>query len=164
VKPRVSYRNLPQRFLQARDSLMAHFRPILHHFGLTDQQWRILRVLDEHGQLEPREICDLCQFHSASMAGVLARMEEQGLVQRSGVVGDLRRVVVALAPKGAQLVSDMAPLIDRQYQLIEKALGKAALADLFASLEAFIAAQDQPILRVELPSAAAEVGKPRKTR
>ena len=57
LTPRITYRNLPQLFLKARESLMAHFRPILKHFGLTDQQWRILRALDEYSQLEPREIC-----------------------------------------------------------------------------------------------------------
>ena len=71
MKHRIAYRNLPQLFLKARDSLMSHFRPILNHFGVTEQQWRILRLLDEHGQLEPRELCDLCQIFSSSMAGVL---------------------------------------------------------------------------------------------
>lgn len=152
MKPRVSYRNLPQRFLKARECLMAHFRPILNHFGLTDQQWRILRALDEHGQLEPREICDLCQIHSASMAGMLARMDELALVQRSRVAGDQRRVVVRLAPKGDQLVTDMAPLIDLQYQLIEEAFGKDMVDDLFQSLEAFIGAQHNPVQHIELPA------------
>lgn len=131
---------------------MAHFRPILNHFGLTDQQWRILRALDEHGQLEPREICDLCQIHSASMAGMLARMDELALVQRSRVAGDQRRVVVRLAPKGDQLVTEMAPLIDLQYQLIEEAFGKDMVDDLFQSLEAFIGAQGNPVQKIKLPT------------
>lgn len=151
LKPRVTYRNLPQLFLKARESLMAHFRPILNHFGLTDQQWRILRALDEHAQLEPREICTLCQILSASMAGVLARMEEMALIQRSRVAGDQRRVVVRLAPKGDQLVSEMAPLIDLQYQQIEQAFGREVFDDLFNALEAFIGAQKNPVQPIELP-------------
>ena len=152
MKPQVSYRNLPQRFLKARESLMAHFRPILNHFGLTDQQWRILRSLDEQAQLEPRELCHLCQIHSASMAGMLARMEELALIQRSSVAGDQRRVAVRLAPKGNQLVSEMAPLIDLQYQRIEEAFGSAIFDALFQSLDAFMAAQSQPVQPVDLPS------------
>ncbi len=130
---------------------MSHFRPILNHFGLTDQQWRILRVLDEHTQLEPREICSLCQILSSSMAGVLARMEELALIERQRVVGDQRRVVVRLAPKGDQLVRQMAPLIDLQYQHIEQAFGKQIFDDLFTSLEAFVDAQGNPVLQVALP-------------
>jgi len=130
---------------------MSHFRPILNRFGLTEQQWRILRLLDENGQLEPRELCDFCQIHSASMAGMLARMEESALIQRSRVEGDLRRVSVRLAPKGDQLVSEMAPLIDRQYVLIEEALGSDLLENLFNSLETFIAAQNKAVQHIELP-------------
>ncbi len=155
MKPRVSYRNLPQRLLKARESLMSHFRPILNRFGLTEQQWRILRLLDENDQLEPRELCDFCQIHSASMAGMLARMEDSALIQRSRVDGDLRRVSVRLAPKGDQLVSDMAPLIDRQYVLIEEALGRDLLENLFNSLESFIKAQDGVVQHIELPAMTA---------
>ena len=136
---------------------MAHFRPILNHFGLTDQQWRILRALDECGQLEPREICSLCQIHSASMAGMLARMEELALVQRSRMAEDQRRVVVRLAPKGDQLVTAMAPLIDAQYQMIEDALGVEAVDTLFNALASFIAAQNKSVARVQLPATVAAV-------
>ena len=154
LKPRITSRNLPQRFLKARECLMAHFRPILHRFGLTDQQWRVLRVLDAHGQLEPREICSRCQIHSASMTGVLARMEELEIIQRQRVASDQRRVVVRLSPKGDQLAHEIAPLVDLQYQQIEQTLGAQVLDDLFNALEAFLALQSQPIPLIELPPAS----------
>lgn len=150
IKHRINYRNLPQLFLKARDSLMSHFRPILNHFGVTEQQWRILRVLDEHGQLEPRELCEMCQIMSSSMAGVLARMEETGLIQRNRIAEDQRRVLVRLAPLGDELMSKMAPMIDLQYQYIEQAFGKQAIDALFKALEGFIAAQGDAVEHVEL--------------
>ena len=160
LKPKIAYRNLPQLFLKARECLMAHFRPILNHYGLTDQQWRILRSLDSHERLEPREICTMCQIHSASMTGVLARMEALALIQRSRVAGDQRRVVVRLAPKGDQLVREMAPLIDLQYQQIEEAIGANVVDDLFSSLETFIAAQSHAVGHIELPSSRSTAAGP----
>lgn len=151
MKHRISNRNLPQRFLKARECLMTHFRPILHRFGLTDQQWRVLRVLDEHGPLEPREICSHCQIHSASMAGVLARLEEQAIILRQRVASDQRRVVVRLSPKGDQLTHDIAPLVELQYQQLEQALGAPVLDGLFEALEAFLALQNKPVPLIELP-------------
>ncbi len=148
---RFTHRNLPQQFLKARDALMAHFRPILNHYGLSEQQWRILRALDEQGRLEPRELCELCQILSSSMAGILARMEETGLVRRSRVEADQRRVLVSLAPQGDALIDEMAPLIELQYQYLEQALGKEALEALSAALEGFIGAQSRPVRRVALP-------------
>jgi homoprotocatechuate degradation regulator HpaR len=147
---RITHRNLPQFFLKARDALMSHFRPILNHHGLTEQQWRILRALDEHAQLEPREICDLCQILSSSMAGVLARMEKMGLVERKRSETDHRRVLVRLAPKGDELIDTMAPLIELQYQYIEQAFGKKSLDALSSALEGFIRAQHKPVRHVEL--------------
>ena len=35
---KLAYRNLPQLFLKAREELLCHFRPIISHFGLTEQQ------------------------------------------------------------------------------------------------------------------------------
>ena len=154
VKHRMTHRNLPQLFLKARDCLMAHFRPILNHCGLTEQQWRILRALDSHTQLEPREICELCQIHSSSMAGVLARMEELGLVQRSRMPQDQRRVEVRLGQKGDALMHQLAPLIEQQYKNIEDALGQQVFDDLFNALENFVAADATPVLRIALPPVA----------
>lgn len=158
---RITHLNLPQRFLKARDSLMSHFRPILNHFGVTEQQWRILRVLDEHGQLEPREMCELCQILSPSMTGVLSRMEELGLIERERVALDQRRILVRLAAKGDRLIDEIAPLIERQYQLIEEAYGSAVVEDLSRALQDFIAAQVKPVQRVELPATTRAVNSRR---
>ena len=148
---RITHRNLPQLLLKARDALMSHFRPVLNHFGVTEQQWRILRALDEHGQLEPRELCELCQILSPSMAGMLARMEELKLVERSRVAADQRRVMVRLAEKGDRLIDEIAPLIERQYRLMEKAWGKRVVDVLSGALAGFIAAQATGVPQVELP-------------
>jgi homoprotocatechuate degradation regulator HpaR len=147
----ITYPNLPQRMLKARDGLMAHFRPILNHFGLTEQQWRILRALDEYGQLEPREICDMCHISSPSMAGILTRMENAGLIGRGGIEGDQRRVIVQLTAKGTKLLGKIGPLIDLQYSYLEQACGKQIFVDLFAVLDKFIELKDQPIKQVDLP-------------
>ena len=154
MAPRFSHRNLPQQLLQARDALMAHFRPILGHYGLSEQQWRILRALDERGPLEPRELCSLCQIMSASMAGMLARMEESGLVQRNRFENDHRRVQVSLAPQGDALIDAMAPLIEQQYRNIEEAFGAQVLETLSAALEQFVGAHRRVVARVALPPGA----------
>lgn len=148
MQPRIHARNLPHLLLKARDRLMSNFRPTLNHFGVTEQQWRILRVLDEYEQLEPRELCDMCQILSPSMAGVLARMEDLGLIKRNRLQEDQRRVMVRLADKGDKLITEIAPLIDARYHELEAAFGKQAFFDLFSALESFIEAD------AKLPAAA----------
>ena len=49
--PRLSHRNLPLLLLQAREAVFARFRPLLNAVGLTEQQWRVVRALLDHGPL-----------------------------------------------------------------------------------------------------------------
>jgi homoprotocatechuate degradation regulator HpaR len=148
---KLAYRNLPQLFLKAREELLCHFRPIISHFGLTEQQWRILRTLSEMEQLEPREICEICHILSPSMTGVLSRMEEMNLVTRERMPEDQRRVIVRLTPKSEQLVSELGPLIVEQYKVIEQAFGPDLIKELYEVMDRVIAAERGPIPRVALP-------------
>lgn len=154
----LAHRNLPQLLLRAREALLGHFRPILTHFGLTEQQWRILRAVDEHGQLEPRELCEICQILSPSLTGVLARMEDLDLVTRARMEGDARRVIVRLAPRAQALVAQLAPLIEAQYRTIEKAYGRAMIAELYEVMDRFLSADPGPIAQIKLPTPTGEQG------
>jgi len=145
LQPLIRYPNMPQLLLKARDSLLQHFRPILNHFGVTEQQWRILRALNVSPTLEPRELCDLCQISSPSMSGILARMEDTGLIARSKVAGDQRRLQVQLSDAGASLVLQIGNLIDLQYASLEQAYGKQVFEDMRLALEAFIALDTLPV-------------------
>lgn len=148
----ITYRNVPQLLLKAREALLCHFRPIINHFGLTEQQWRILRTLSENESLEPREICEKCHILSPSMAGVLSRLEAMDLVKRSRFADDQRRVLVALTDKSEKLVAEMAPLIEQQYTLLEEAMGKELLSSLYTVLDQVLAADKKDVARVELPA------------
>jgi homoprotocatechuate degradation regulator HpaR len=149
---KLAYRNLPQLLLRAREELLCHFRPIITHFGLTEQQWRILRAVAEAGQLEPREICTICQILSPSLTGVLSRMEEQGLITRERMQEDQRRLIIRLTPKAEKLVADMGPLIVEQYKIIEKAFGPALIKELYEVMDKVVSAERGPIPLVKLPA------------
>jgi homoprotocatechuate degradation regulator HpaR len=140
---RLHHRNLPLLLLQARERVLSHFRPILNANGVTEQQWRIVRVLYEAPSLEPREIVELCRISSPSMAGVLARMEELGLVARRRLPHDQRRVRVSLTARARAMAARMAPQIDATYRRIERTIGaefgvrlQQTLDQLMATLEA----------------------------
>jgi len=130
-----SRRNLPLLLLRSREGVMSHFRAILNQHGLTEQQWRVLRALLDQSPLEPRQICERCQLLSASATGVLARMEELGLVRRERMAEDQRRVRVSITPKSRALARRMAPRIDAQYRELEQALGPELLDQVYATLD-----------------------------
>ena len=148
---KLPYRNLPQLLLRARESLLGHFRPLITHFGLTEQQWRILRALSEAGELEPRELCEICQILSPSLTGVLARMEAVGLVTRTRMEEDQRRVVVRPTPAAEEVVAELRPLITAQYRLLEQAYGRETIEELYDIMDRFLATDPGPIAQVKLP-------------
>ena len=128
------HRNLPLLLLQARESVIARFRPILAAHGLTEQQWRIVRLLLEAGPLEPRQIGQQCRISSPSLAGVLARMDEMGLVRRARMPEDQRRVRVSLTPRSRALAAAMAPQIEAAYEALEAHIGRDFIDAFYAAL------------------------------
>ncbi|MEY2633674.1 MAG: homoprotocatechuate degradation operon regulator HpaR [Pseudomonadota bacterium] len=158
---KISYRNLPQLLMQVREALLSNFRPILNHYGLTEQQWRIMRTLSERDQLEPRELCEACHILSPSLAGVLARMEDMGLVQRSPFPDDQRRQLVRLSERSEALVTEIAPLVEEQYRHIEAAFGKALIGQLYNAIDRVLLSEHPPVQRVSLPALPAQTSSPK---
>jgi homoprotocatechuate degradation regulator HpaR len=129
------HRNLPLLLLQARERVMARFRPILNAHGVTEQQWRVVRALNDEGPLEPRQIGEICCISSPSMAGMLARMEDLGLVDRKRMEQDQRRVLVSLTPKSKALVEQITPLSEQTYRELEDTLGADFIDALYGQLD-----------------------------
>jgi homoprotocatechuate degradation regulator HpaR len=125
--------------LQAREALMAQFRPILNEHGVTEQQWRVLRALLMRGPLEPRQLCSLCQISSPSIVGMLQRMEKAGLVERERMADDQRRVSVTATARSRRLGRRMMPLIEKRYGEIEQKVGVETLQQAYDVLDALLA-------------------------
>ena len=134
-----THRNLPRLLLQAREAVMGHTRPSLREHGLSDQQWRVLRVLGEHGTVETGRVAREAYILGPSLTGVLARMERDGLVKRERDPADQRRTVVEATAKGRRMVERLSHTVEAHYQWLEKSLGKQKLAQLYELLDQLIA-------------------------
>jgi homoprotocatechuate degradation regulator HpaR len=148
---KISRRNLPLLLSQAREAAISNFRPILNHYGLTEQQWRILRTLDEYVELEPWQLAGICQILSPSLTGILTRLGEMGLVRKSPHAADQRRMLISLTPKSKSLIAQIAPLVQAQYQHLEGAIGRELLDRLYGLLGEFLTACEVPVEHVDLP-------------
>lgn len=138
MSPSFHHRNLPHLLLYARETLMAHFRPVLHAAGVTEQQWRVLRTLSESGAMEPNQIARSCQILSPSLTRMLAGMEEQGLIKRVRSSADQRRQEISLTPKSHKLIDRMRPHVDAKYQEIEAKIGKELLDRLYQDVDTMV--------------------------
>ena len=132
------HRNLPRLLLQARESVMAHTRPSLRAHALSDQQWRVLRVLGEHGVVDTGRVAREAFILGPSLTGVLARMERDGLIRRARDPEDQRRTVVEATAKGVRLVGKLSQTVEAHYAWMEQSLGKQKLAQLYKLLDTVI--------------------------
>jgi homoprotocatechuate degradation regulator HpaR len=133
-----AHRNLPRLLLQAREAVLLHFRPNLRKHGLTDQQWRVLRVLAEAGECDVSTIAQGAFLLGPSLSGVLSRMERDGLIVRAMDAQDARRQLVRASAKGKRMAARLAQSIEAHYQSMEEALGTQDLQQLYRLLDAVI--------------------------
>lgn len=131
-KPRQS---LTLTLLQAREAAMSFFRPSLNEHGLTEQQWRIIRILEQYGELEIYQLAELACILKPSMTGVLVRMEAAGMVHRRKAEQDQRRVLVTLADKGKASFESMSHCMEANYQRLQDQLGEEKFEALLGLLE-----------------------------
>ena len=143
------HRNLPRLLLQAREAVMAHTRPSLREHGLSDQQWRVLRVLGEHAHctegVETGRVAKEAFLLGPSLTGVLTRMERAGLIARSRCAQDARRTVVRATPLGLSKVAQLSQAIEAHYEWMESELGKHKLAQLYQLLDTVIQLETAPL-------------------
>ncbi len=139
----ITHRNLPRLLLQAREAVMGHARPSLRAHGLSDQQWRVLRVLGEHAHepqgIETGRVAQEAFLLGPSLTGVLARMEAAGLIERQRCPQDGRRTVVRASALGLQKVRELSVGFEAHYQHMAAQLGPKRLATLYALLDELIA-------------------------
>ena len=135
------HRNLAMLLLQARESVMGVFRPVLKQFSLTEQQWRIIRALNEHPatEMEAGQIAKECCILSPSLTGMLERMERDNLIRRARPAADQRKVIVSLTPQSLALVKRISPLIDAQYRELERKLGRQTMDATYKLLDELVA-------------------------
>jgi homoprotocatechuate degradation regulator HpaR len=115
--------SLPMALLRAREALMRHFRPMLRHFDLTEQQWRVLRALSAADAADLGELANRTLLLGPSLSRILRDMETRGLVLRSADADDQRVGRVALAPAGAALIEEVGAHSEAIYAELAARLG-----------------------------------------
>ena len=122
--------SLTLTLLQAREVAMSFFRPLLNQHGLTEQQWRVIRILRQEGEIEINRLADLACVLRPSMSGILARLERDGFIRRRKSPEDQRRVLISLTDNGEQLFLSMRDEMESNYLTIQERFGEEKLSQL----------------------------------
>jgi homoprotocatechuate degradation regulator HpaR len=133
-RPRSVDRSLPMALLRAREAVMAHFRPLLAERDFTEQQWRVLRVLDEFGAMDPTELSERSVILTPSMTRILRALEERGMIRRERHDGDGRRQVIHLSDLARSAIAVASPASNQAHGELERQYGAERMEQLLDML------------------------------
>lgn len=128
-------RSLPMMLYRALDNVMPRFRKIFSEHGLTEQQWRVLRVLWERREIALRELSDLTLIPAPSLVGIVDRLGTAGLVSRRRSVNDRRVLYVLATEDGKALEEQVRPKVDAAYGELRDSLDESSWRELLNGLE-----------------------------
>lgn len=116
-------RSLAIACTRGREAIVVRFRELLKHEGLTEQQWRVMRILNDHGPMIIADLTRLSCIHKASMSRIIASLETAGYLEKRRSSDDARASVMALSAAGLAMMQRVVPLASRIYDGIIDDLG-----------------------------------------
>ncbi|MBV7378422.1 homoprotocatechuate degradation operon regulator HpaR [Maritimibacter dapengensis] len=131
-------RTLPMALLRARETVMDRFRPMLHRHGVTEQQWRVLRVLDEADSIDASELAEGAAILAPSLSRILKTLETRGFIELRKDPGDGRRSLISLTRAGSAFLAEVAPESAEIYKEIEGLIGAQRIETLLDEIDTLI--------------------------
>jgi homoprotocatechuate degradation regulator HpaR len=131
-------RSLPMSLLKAREAVVKKFMPSLKAEGLTTQQWRVIRALEQHGEMELTELAEVCFILKPSMTRIVQNLEGREIISRHESEQDRRCSSVKLTDSGHNLFEKIAPASIERYEFITDKFGYGKLELLYQLLDELI--------------------------
>lgn len=122
--PRDTRRSLPIALLRAREAMMAHFRPMLATHDMTEQQWRVIRILAEQETVDASEMAEKAFILAPSLTRIIRTLEERGIITKHKDGNDGRRVLLRITPAGLAIINDVTPESRIIYDRFERHFGR----------------------------------------
>ena len=81
--------------------------------GITVDQWVLLKILDERGQISQVELAQTGHKDAASVTRILDILQKKRLIQRVDDEHDRRKYMISLTPEGREFVAGHLPFVNR---------------------------------------------------
>ena len=134
---------LPIRLLRARHAAINQFQPIYRKYDVTEQQWRVLRMVTSSGSLTAGDLSHAIFISMPSLSRIMHSLEKRNLIRRRADKDDLRKTIVSATAAGRTMVAGAAIWSDTRYRDIAQWFGKTRLKELQILLDDLIQVLDQ---------------------
>lgn len=99
-------RSLPIALIRAREGVMSPIREMLSETGITEQQWRVLRVLAEYGRMDTKTLADRSSLLFPSLTRIAATLRDRRLITQTRDDKDRRRQFIEITKGGQRIIDD----------------------------------------------------------
>ena len=132
---RHTQRSLPIALLRARETIMEPVREMLSRSQISEQKWRVLRVVQEIGPVEQTVIAKRACLLLPSLTRLMHAMESDGLLTREASTEDRRKSIVSITDKGRALIAEHANESTALFDRIEAQFGQHKIEHLLDLLD-----------------------------
>lgn len=139
LQPKMISRSLPMALLRARELFMSRFRPMLARHDVSEQQWRVLRVLNEERQLDASEVARRAAILAPSLTRIIKTLTARQLIESGQYDRDGRRVLLTITPAGLKLIREILPESLAIYAEFDARFGSDKIEQLLNLLEDLLA-------------------------
>lgn len=134
---------------------MARFRPVLHRHGVTEQQWRVVRVLAERRSCDATALAAASCILPASLSRILRTLQASAVLEAKPSDVDSRRLVVKLTPAGKRMFDAIGVESEAAYRRIEQEVGQKELDETLARIHQLAACLGESSAVARAPRRAA---------
>ena len=127
-------RSLAINLLKTREVVMDRFRPMLASVNLTEQQWRVLRGLSEHGATEAGKLASIACILPQSLSRIAKNFEKKNLIKMETDSKDARKIILSLTKTGETLMNEATTQSKKIYAQLIEDYGESNLTDLLNKL------------------------------
>lgn len=106
---------------------------------LLPGQPKILEYVKENNGCIAKDICRGCVLDKSTMTSLLARMEREGLLVKSGSPADRRAYHIFLTPKGEQAAREVKRIFSETDEKAFQGISASERADFLSTLNKIIA-------------------------
>jgi DNA-binding MarR family transcriptional regulator len=135
-----SDRDLVAGVVQLSNLLTRRLGPIFEKAKITPQQWAVLSLLGSSGgPMSLAAIARAMLVSKQNMTGMISRLEQLGLAERSDDPDDLRSARVQLTRRGRTLVDKLRPAYDEWHAKLAAQIGEREVQTLTRTVDRLIA-------------------------
>jgi homoprotocatechuate degradation regulator HpaR len=128
-------RSLPIALLRARETVMLPIREMLSRSNISEQKWRVLRVVSESGAMDQTLIAQRACLLLPSLTRIIKAMEQDGLLVRTPGADDKRKSMVTITADGQAIIDTHAVESNMLFENLQKEFGREDMRTLLDLLE-----------------------------